>query len=87
MADYPDLAADGFSITVGPFGVIITLTRVIPPDPSGAPGGPQVGAGAMPTEAVARVRLTAPIAQELASKITQLIQQQATQGQKATISH
>jgi len=41
----------------------------------------------MPTEAVARIRLVPGVAQELASSITQLIQQHGVQGQKATISH
>jgi hypothetical protein len=35
MTDYPDIYADGFSLTTGRFGVTLTLLRS---DPSGEPG-------------------------------------------------
>jgi hypothetical protein len=87
MADYPDVAADGFSLTVGPFGVLMTFTHVVPPEPSeGIAGQPRVNTVPLPVEPVARVRLSPAAAQELATKIMQIIQQQATQ-QQDTITH
>ncbi len=87
MADYPDVSADGFSLTVGPFGVLVTFTHVLPPEAAGAvQGQPQINTAPLPVEAVARVRLNPAIAQQLASTITQMIQQQATQEQ-TTITH
>ncbi len=82
MADVPDIFGDGFSLTVGPFGVIVTVTRVVPP----ASGAGVTAHGPLPTEPVGRFRLSHGMAQELASRITQLLQQQAAQGQ-GTITH
>lgn len=87
MADYPDVSADGFTLTVGPFGVLVTFTHVLPPEAAGTvQGQPQINAGPLPVEPVARVRLNPAIAQQLASKIAQMIQQQAMQDQ-STITH
>ena len=35
MADFPDIYADGFSVSAGRFGVTLTLTRS---EPTGEPG-------------------------------------------------
>jgi hypothetical protein len=87
MADYPDVSADGFTLTVGPFGVLVTFTHVLPPEPANAiQGQPQINASPLPVEPVARVRLNPGIAQQLAATITQMIQQQAAQDH-TTITH
>ncbi len=61
MADYPDIYADGFQLSAGPFGVTITLTVT---QPSGEPGPHQD-----PTDTVARVRLSRELAQKLAETL------------------
>ena len=87
MADYPDVSADGFTLTVGPFGVLVTFTHVLPPETAGGiQGQPQINAGPLQVEPVARVRLNPAIAQQLAATITQMIQQQATQ-EHGSITH
>ena len=48
MADYPDIYADGFSVTAGRFGVTLTLTRSEPTGESGTHEDPR--------EVVGRVR-------------------------------
>jgi len=50
MADYPDIYADGFSLTASPFGITLTLTRT---EPTLEPG-PHQEAG----EIVGRVRMS-----------------------------
>jgi hypothetical protein len=64
MADYPDVYADGFSITANPYGVTITLTRS---DPTGKPGVHEE-----PLSTVARVRLSPGMAGALAGALTQV---------------
>jgi len=64
MADYPDIYADGFSLTAGPFGVTLTLTRS---DPTLEPGPHQDV-----SEIVARVRLSQPLARAIVEGFTQV---------------
>lgn len=64
MADYPDIYADGFSLTAGPFGVTLTLTRT---EPTLEPGPHQeVG------EIVARVRLSQGLAKAIVDGFGQI---------------
>ena len=58
MADFPDVYAEVSSITAGPFGCILTLSRLLP---TGEPGAHQD-----PTEIVARVRMSPAAAKALA---------------------
>jgi hypothetical protein len=67
--DYPDFFADGFSLTAGPFGTVLTLTQT---QPTGEPGNHQD-----PTEIVGRVRLTPPLAKAIADAFTQIAAQAA----------
>lgn len=67
--DYPDIYADGFSVTVTPVSAILTLTRV---QPSGEPGKHQD-----PHEIVGRVRVPPAMAQAIASAFTQMAAQVA----------
>jgi len=57
MHEYPDVYADGYSLSSGPFGCTLTLLRS---EPSLAPGSPHV-----PSEVVARVRLSAQLAKAI----------------------
>ena len=57
MSDYPDIYADGFSVTAGRFGVTLTLLRS---EPTGEPG-----AHDDPREIVGRVRLSPNLAQAI----------------------
>lgn len=57
MADYPDIYADGFGLTAGPFGVTLTLTRT---QPTMEPG-PHQDVG----EIVGRVRLSPALAKAI----------------------
>ena len=45
MTDYPDLYADGFSLTAGPFGVTVTLHRSDPTGEAGPHQDPNVVVG------------------------------------------
>lgn len=67
--EYPDIFADGFSLTAGPFGATLTLTRT---QPTGEPGHHQD-----PTEIVGRVRLAPPMAKAIADAFQQLAAQAA----------
>jgi hypothetical protein len=58
MADFPDLYADGFSVTAGRFGVTITLYRS---EPTGNPGVHDD-----PKQIVGRVRLSPALAKAIA---------------------
>ncbi len=64
MADYPDIYADGFSVTAGPFGVTLTLVRS---QPTGEPGPHQE-----PSEIVARIRLSPALARKIADVFAQV---------------
>ncbi len=82
MADYADVYADGFSITAGPFGVTLTLTRS---QPTGEPGPHED-----PTEIVGRVRLSTNLARAIADAFQQMAAAAATQGAqqtKTTVRH
>lgn len=76
MADYADVYADGFSITAGPFGVTLTLTRS---QPTGEPGPHED-----PTEIVGRVRLSTNLANAIADAFQHVAVAAATQGTQQT---
>jgi hypothetical protein len=81
MADYPDIYADGFSVSAGQFGVTITLNRS---EPTG-----EAGAHAEPTVIVARVRMNQNLAKAVADSLNQVIAA-AAQGiheTKTTVRH
>jgi hypothetical protein len=61
MADYPDLYADGFSVTAGRFGVTLTLLRS---EPTG-----EAGAHDDPREIVGRIRLSPNLAKAIAEAL------------------
>ena len=81
MSDYPDIYADGFSVTAGDYGVTITLRLS---QPTGEPGPRQD-----PSEIVARIRLAANTAKAIADATTQILRTVAeSKGDpKTTISH
>lgn len=65
MTDYPDVFADGFSLTAGQYGVTLTLSRS---EPTGEPGPhdePQI--------VVARIRMTQSLAEAIAEATHQMI--------------
>lgn len=64
MADYPDIYADGFSLTAGPFGVTMTLNRSMP---TGEPGPHQE-----PVEIVARIRLSVALAKAISDAFAEV---------------
>lgn len=66
MADIPDIYADGVGVSIGPFGVTITLQR-------SQPGG-EVGV-ITPDEVVGRVRLSTALARALARSLTDALAQ------------
>ena len=57
MSDYPDIFTDGYSVTVGPFGVTFTLLRSEGPDVAGSPTNTNA--------IVARVRMSRDLAEHL----------------------
>jgi hypothetical protein len=57
MGDYPDIFTDGYSVTVGPFGVTFTLLRSEGPDAAGSPTNTNA--------IVARVRMSRDLAEHL----------------------
>ncbi len=63
MADYPDVFADGFSISANPLAVTLTLTRS---EPTGEPGVHEE-----PRSIVARVRLSPGMAAGLGAALSQ----------------
>jgi hypothetical protein len=65
--DYPDIYADGFSVTVSPVSATLTLTRT---QPTGQPGNHEE-----PTEVVGRVRLSPVMAKAIADALNQLAAQ------------
>ena len=76
MADYPDFFTDGFSITVGPFGVVITYQLS---QPTLEPG-PHVDPGIV----VARARMTPALAKALAQGLNEAVAQQGNVQQGET---
>jgi len=80
MDDYPDFFADGFSLTVGPFGVVITFQLS---QPTLEPG-PHVDAGIV----IARARMTPALAKALAQGLNDSVTQQANiQPGETTVRH
>jgi hypothetical protein len=71
MADYPDIYADGFSLTAGPFGATLTLVRT---QPTGDPGPHED-----PVEIVARVRMSPNLAKAVGEALNQMAVAAATQ--------
>jgi hypothetical protein len=63
MADPPDIYADGFGLTAGPFGVTLTLHRSMPTG--------EAGPHQDPVEIVARIRLSAALARAIADAFAQ----------------
>ena len=63
MHEYPDVYADGYSLSFGPYGCTLTLLRSDPPlDAQG---------GHVPGEIVARVRVSAALARAIADALAQ----------------
>ncbi len=79
MTDYPDLYADGFSLTAGPFGVTLTLHRS---NPTGEPGPQQD-----PTESVGRVRFSRELARVLADQLNQMLAASAQSQMSSSAKH
>src|SRR5512143_3783775 len=80
MADYPDFYADGISVSIGPFGVTVTVQLS---QPSLEPG-PHVALA----EVVARARRSPAPARALAQGMNGAAAQQATiQAPKTTAPH
>jgi hypothetical protein len=63
MSDFPDVFADGFSISANPLAITLTLTRS---EPTGEPGVHEE-----PRSIVARVRLSPGMAAGLGGALTQ----------------
>lgn len=81
MADYPDIYADGFGISAGPFGVTITLNRS---EPTGEPG-PHIE----PNVIVARIRVNQALAKAIADTLNQVVlaAAQGIQETKSTVKN
>ena len=80
MADVPDFFADGFSITIGPFGVTVTFQLT---QPTLEPG-PHVDPGSI----VARARMTPALATALAQALGDVAAQQSNiQASDAGVKH
>jgi hypothetical protein len=76
MTDYPDVYADGLTITVSPIGVVFTFTRTDPAIPNVSESEQVV--------AVSRIRLARPVAEAVRDLLTQSLSgQQGTQ----TVTH
>ena len=80
MADHPDFFADGYAITVGPFGITLTFQLS---QPSLEPG-----AHIDPSVIVARARMSPPLAKALAQGLAESVVQQANlQQSDPTVKH
>lgn len=79
MSDYPDLYADGFSLTAGPFGVTVTLQRS---DPTGEAGPHQD-----PNVVVGRLRFSRELAKVLADQLTQMLAASAQSQASSSVKH
>lgn len=79
MNDYPDLYADGFSLTAGPFGVTLTLHRS---SPTGEAGPHQD-----PNELVGRLRFSRELAAVLADQITQMLAASLQSQASSSVKH
>jgi len=60
MPEFPDVYADGFSLTAGPYGLTITFTHVVP---TGEPGPHED-----PAEPVVRLRIGRELAKTLMAR-------------------
>jgi hypothetical protein len=63
MSDFPDVYADGYAISAGPYGVTLTLHRS---EPTGEPGP-----HAEPTQIVARMRFNHTLGKAIADALLQ----------------
>lgn len=79
MSDYPDLYADGFSLTAGPFGVTLTLQRS---DPTGEAGPHQD-----PNVVVGRIRISRELAKVLADQLSQMLAASAQSMASSSVKH
>ena len=79
MSDYPDLYADGFSLTAGPFGVTVTLNRS---DPTGEAGPHQD-----PNVVVGRIRFSRELAKVLADQLDQMLLASAQSPASSSVRH
>jgi hypothetical protein len=65
MSDYPDIYADGFSLSAGSFGVTLTFSLS---QPNGDPGPHEE-----PTQPVVRVRFGRELAKTLAEHLNKML--------------
>lgn len=79
MTDFSDVYADGFSLTAGPFGVTLTLTRS---EPSGEAGHHQD-----PNLVVGRVRFSRELAGVLADQLGQMLAASGQTPMSSTVKH
>jgi hypothetical protein len=81
MADYPDIYTDGFGVSVGPFGLTLTLYRT---EPTGEPGAHEE-----PREIVARIRMNMTMGQAIGEAMEQMAAAaaQGIQQSQSTIKH
>ncbi len=71
MSDFPDVYADGYAISAGPYGVTLTLHRS---EPTGEPGP-----HAEPTQIVARLRFNHALGKAIADALLQTMAAAAAQ--------
>lgn len=69
LPGHPDLYADGVAVSVGPFGITITLLRS---QPTVEPGAQESG-----NEIVGRVRMSHALARALTQNVTDALAQQS----------
>ena len=79
MTDVSDMYADGFSLTAGPFGVTLTLTRS---EPTGEAGQHQD-----PNAVVGRVRFSRELARVLADQVNQMLAASGPSGSSSAVRH
>jgi hypothetical protein len=77
MADYPDIYADGFSVTAGPMGVTLTMTLS---NPNTQPGRQQN----MPVNPVVRLRMSPALADDLSKVLATSMAQAKTMNAQQT---
>lgn len=71
MPEFPDVYADGFSLTAGQYGVTLTFTHVLP---TGEPRPHEE-----PTEPVVRLRMGRELAKTLQESLSQFLAATAQQ--------
>lgn len=79
VSDVSDLYADGFSLTAGPFGVTLTLTRSEPTGEAGQHQDPNVVVG--------RVRFSRELARVLADQLNQGLAASGQTGSTSSVRH